>query len=332
MIRAYFDSGTSNTRIYILRDNCLTDSASRAIGSRDSALSGDRRILVRALKEMYDGILNRNGLTDSDIGEIWASGMISCPSGMVEIEHVPVPADCALLARETVEYEEKQYFHRKIKVIPGLKTIGRGIKAPLDRVSEVNNVRGEEVEVFGVLRQYPELRRGHAVVVLPGSHTQVLFLENGVIYNILSNVTGELYSAVCKQSIIGASVEGQEKTSIDSAQVLKGIRNVEKYGFNRALYIVRAMELFADSTLTQRRSYLEGVLNAGVMRGISAITKEMPVSVIVAGSKEQYEVFSAIGEDYPQDTILFIEKKEQEPFSVAGMMSLAEYSPCNVNR
>ncbi len=324
MIRVYFDSGTSNTRIYLMQDNRTLDHASRAVGSRDSALAGNRAVLIGALKELYDVLLEKNKLKDSDIDEIWMSGMISCPSGMVEIEHVPTPVDCAALSKKVVEHPEMDYFRRKIKIVPGLKTIPSGVRATLDTVAGVNNVRGEEIEVFGVLRQYPELQKGRVIVVLPGSHTQVLFLTDGVIDDILSNVTGELYSAVCKQSIIGASVEGEGNTPLDPEQVLQGVRNVEQYGFNRALYIVRSMELFSDSTLAQRRSYLEGVLNAGVMHGISTITKGTPAHIAVAGNRRQYDIITALNPAYPQFTISLAETSPAEPFSVAGMISLAE--------
>ncbi len=326
MIRVYFDSGTSNTRIYLVRDNRILGRASRAIGSRDSALAGNRAVLVSALKELYDTLLDKNKLQDSDIDEIWMSGMISCPSGMVDIEHVPTPVDCAALSKKVAEYAETNYFKRNIKIVPGLKTISSGVRATLDTVAGVNNVRGEEIEVFGMLRQYPALQTGRVIVVLPGSHTQVLFLTDGVIDDILSNVTGELYSAVCKQSIIGASVEGEENTPIDPDQVLRGVRNVEQYGFNRALYIVRSMELFSDSNLSQRRSYLEGVLNAGVMHGISAITKNVSARIVVAGGRKQYDIISAMNPIYPQYTISFAEASPAEPFSVSGMVSLAENS------
>ena len=326
MIRVYFDSGTSNTRIYLVRDTRILDRASRAIGSRDSALAGNRAVLVSALKELYDTLLDKNKLQDSDIDEIWMSGMISCPSGIVEIEHVPTPVDCAALSKKVAEYAETNYFKRNIKIVPGLKTISSGVRATLDTVAGVNNVRGEEIEVFGMLRQYPALQTGRVIVVLPGSHTQVLFLTDGVIDDILSNVTGELYSAVCKQSIIGASVEGEENTPIDPDQVLRGVRNVEQYGFNRALYIVRSMELFSDSNLSQRRSYLEGVLNAGVMHGISATTKDVSARIVVAGGRKQYDIISAMNPIYPQYTISFAEASPAEPFSVSGMVSLAENS------
>lgn len=324
MIRVYFDSGTSNTRVYLVQDNRILDRASRSIGSRDSALAGNRAVLVSALKELYDALLDKNKLQDSSIDEIWMSGMISCPSGMVEIEHIPTPVDCAALSGKVAEYAETDYFKRKIKIVPGLKTIPSGIRATLDTVAGVNNVRGEEIEVVGLLRQYPELQTGRVVAVLPGSHTQVLFLTDGVIDDILSNVTGELYSAVCRESIIGASVEGEENTPIDPGLVLQGAQNVERYGFNRALYIVRSMELFSDSTLTQRRSYLEGVLNAGVMHGISAITKDAVARIVVAGSRKQFDIFSAMNPMYPQFTISLAEASATEPFSVSGMISLAE--------
>ena len=49
MYIVYYDSGTTNTRAYLLRDGTILQKVSRPVGARNSALSGDREELLRAL-------------------------------------------------------------------------------------------------------------------------------------------------------------------------------------------------------------------------------------------------------------------------------------------
>ena len=61
----YFDSGTSNTRAYLLdREFRICDSAKRAVGSKDSAIAGTNRVLIEGMKALYDQVLAANSLTD----------------------------------------------------------------------------------------------------------------------------------------------------------------------------------------------------------------------------------------------------------------------------
>ena len=53
MYIVYYDSGTTNTRAYLLRDGAILQKVSRPVGARNSALSGDRDELLRALAAMY---------------------------------------------------------------------------------------------------------------------------------------------------------------------------------------------------------------------------------------------------------------------------------------
>jgi len=322
MKTVYFDSGTSNSRIYLLAGNNVLYRDKAAVGSRDSALAGDREVLVSALYKMYSDLLADNDLKDNSIDSIWMSGMISCPSGLKEVEHLTTPTGKMELAKAIEPYFEPVHFKREICLVPGLKTIGRRQKADLATVPEINNVRGEEVEAFGVLSAYPDLQKGCSVIVFPGSHTQVLIVSDGVISDIISNVTGELYAAILKNSIIGSSVRGGDEKGVIPKYVRFGARNVYEYGFNRALYIVRSMELFADTEPRQRYSALEGVINADVLKGIHRLVGDKKTKIVVAGNEEQYRIYAAIAEIYPNYEVVVALPGDDKPFSVRGVMEL----------
>ena len=90
----YFDSGTSNTRAYLLdREFRICDSAKRAVGSKDSAIAGTNRVLIEGMKALYDQVLAANSLTDGDVEAIYASGMVTSPLCLLSL----CPGCCGFL-------------------------------------------------------------------------------------------------------------------------------------------------------------------------------------------------------------------------------------------
>lgn len=319
----YFDSGTTNTRASLLKDGTILNHREIPIGSRNSALNQDRTILISALKQLYDQILFESGFTDSYIDNIYMSGMISSPSGFVEIEHLSTPVDYKKLKKNIATYYEAKFFKRNVHIIPGIKTLPQGVMASIDTIVNANNMRGEETELFGILHRCPNLAIGKSIILLPGSHTQVAFLFNGTIENISSTITGELYHALTGHTILGSSINGEKNTELIPHMISMGYNIVHKYGFNRALYIVRSMDLFTDSTPAERHSYLEGVINGGVMDAIISVTQNQPTTIAVAGPHMQYEIFSAFADKlFPQFKIIEVPVIPSFPFSVEGFLSL----------
>lgn len=95
---AYFDSGTSNTRLYLLDENMdLVDLSKETVGSKDSAVAGTNKVLLSRLKEMYDRALERQGLREEQIRTIYASGMSTSPYGIKEYPHQTIPISIGYL-------------------------------------------------------------------------------------------------------------------------------------------------------------------------------------------------------------------------------------------
>lgn len=250
----YFDSGTTNTRIYLLNERLeQLDCVKKRIGSRDSAIAGTNAPLIEGLYALYSELLARHGLQDDEIAQIYASGMITSPYGLREVPHLLLPFTLEEYAHSFAACYEGTRFHREIILIPGAKTVENDISA-------VNNVRGEEIEAVGLMENLPSLERGEsAALVLPGSHTNIVQVEPGRLLSLLSTFTGELYEALSKDTIL-APVLTTRVDALDPEMVRLGISNLQTYGFNRALYIAHAMRIFSEGTPAQRFSYAEGVL------------------------------------------------------------------------
>lgn len=330
MYTIYYDSGTTNTRAYLLRDGVIAGRLAAAVGAKNSALEGDNTCLVRELFAMYGRLTAGAGITGEEVEHIYLSGMISSPSGIVEIEHLAVPVDAKTLRENIVSYEEARFFRRSLEIIPGIKTLERGKGVEEAQAASVNMMRGEEIEVFGILRANPELKKGICVFVLPGSHTQAVLVRDGRIEDISSNITGELFRAITKESILGASVAGDEPWEMDGEMVCLGGRNVHRYGFNRAIYILRILDLFTEAGVNRRRSYFEGALNVGVMDAAVRMLEAAgmcltpgSIRLAVAGDGIQKKIYEAFcGDGYPQVEMVPVREEPGRPFSVGGLLEI----------
>ncbi|QTQ12339.1 2-dehydro-3-deoxygalactonokinase [Treponema parvum] len=342
----YFDSGTTNTRMYVFNGKEEpVYKAEKSVGSKDSALSGDKDLLPRELHLLLEKGCAELKIGRESVGEIWMSGMITSPNGIVEVPHITVPVDLNKLARNVFVFDEKKFFKKEIHFIPGIKSFPAEGKITAENVDSINNMRGEETEICGIMSSFPASNsasalKGNFIFVLPGSHTQVAAVKDGSIVNIVSTITGELFKALKSQTILASALEGGYE-KIDTEMVRLGYRNLQKYGFNRAIYIDRSLLLFTDSTAEQRHSYLEGVLNGGVLQAVSAAfggkpdknpktqnkaedknrtLKKLgePIDMYICGSENQFQIYKAIAEDsFPEYSVKRMECGSI-PFSALG--------------
>ena len=61
-----------------------------------------------------------------------------------------------------------------------------------DGVADV--MRGEETQLFGAIKQHPELAEGRQLIILPGTHNKWTQVEDGRIIAFRTVPTGELYA------------------------------------------------------------------------------------------------------------------------------------------
>lgn len=321
----YYDSGTSNTRAYLLdRDFTVLYTAKKAVGSKDSAIAGSNRVLIEGLKELYDSVLAANALEARDISAIYASGMITSSYGLKEVPHLVLPLTVKGLAGKLVPFREDTLFHRDIVLVPGLKTVDEDI-------SFVNNMRGEEIEIVGALDELREAGAPHDLaMILPGSHTHVTYLRGEEITGIISNFTGELFHAIQKETIL-SPVLTWDGAPPDRDMVCKGYENLQKFGFNRALYICHAMRTFGEGTPIQRFSYGEGVILGGVRQSLEYYCQHFwPDCRTAALVSDQfmYQIFSILLENSPFiDKVLWLPISERKSYAVSGLKKILSSRP-----
>ena len=315
----YFDSGTSNTRIYLLDSHCqLLYWRKKSIGSKDSAISGSSLALRRAMKDLYDELLDSCRLTDGDVDQIYASGMVTSPYGLKEVPHCQVPIDVKTFSRDLYPYWEEQYFNREIILVPGLRTESFDF-------TFVNNMRGEEIQIIGALEELKGLSGGSAII-LPGSHTHVAYVKQNMIKGILSNFTGELFQALKEETILSPILA--EETRLVEEMVKKGYTCLKNFGFNRAIYIAHAMRIFNQGTPEERFSFAEGVINGGIRQSIEYYCANVwpdCKNIILIGNAFMHQLYDCLfAESSLVSKIHWLCEQDQRPFSVKGLEKIIE--------
>ncbi|KFO68841.1 hypothetical protein ER57_01250 [Smithella sp. SCADC] len=326
MYNIYFDSGTSNTRVYLLKDEEMVDVAQKNVGSKDSSIAGSNQVLLQGLKELYDRILDNNGLNDAQIEGVYASGMVTSPFGIKEVPHLSTPITVEKLYSSMYTHYEGEFFKRDIHLIRGAKTIAEGFKVDKYNISVANNMRGEEIEVFGILSDLSdEWKRGNTAIFLPGSHTHIVYVKQGIFHDILSTFSGELFHAISTSTILSSSISS-EVDQLDEEMVIQGYRNLNEYSLNRALYIAHAMKIFNASNKIERKSYLEGVINGGVVLGFENTVKRKWKEVdrvIIASSSNIAKVYEILLKELERKfEILTLVASGKESFAVKGFIEI----------
>lgn len=264
MYHIYMDSGTSNTRAFLVKGGKALDSVSTKVGTKDSAISGSNDVLLGAMRDCYDKLLERNSVSAGNIAGIWASGMVTNAFGVVEVGHCSTPIDAAKLADTVYRHKEHKYFHRELRLIRGAKTAQPGQVVDMDNLAGMNNVRGEEIEAVGMVASGVLPQSGDCVMISPGSHTHMLRIKDGAIVDIASSFTGELNHAIRAQTILGGELSGGP-VKMTEEYVLKGLAYLREYGVTRALYIIHASRVFGTGSDEIRSQLLEGIIAGSVI-------------------------------------------------------------------
>lgn len=266
----YFDSGTTNTRGYLICDKGKIVSRKIPFGSKDVSANGNRDIFALELKKLYDRILSDEGIGDDRVKSIYASGMVTSPYGFCEVPHLLLPVDAVKLRKHMYPFQEDRYFRRTIHLIRGTKTVKGPI--PLKTIDQVNNTRGEEIEAIGIAADLsPCWRDEPYIVLIPGSHTHAALMENRRMDDVWSMFSGELFYSLTNATVLASEVEKDSDITPDMEIVLKGCEYLSKYGLARALYIVHASRIFETGDNLARRDLLNGIIIGNVIQSLKIV-------------------------------------------------------------
>lgn len=279
------DGGTTNTRAVLWKEDEVIAIAAREVGVRNNAISDSESPLKAAVRSALEEILEKGGVTYDEIGAVVASGMLTSNVGLVEIPHLIAPVDAKTLASSIQAVLLEDICPLPIHFIPGVKNNVPSINA--DTFEQMDMMRGEEVEAFAILKDHPISTS--ALLILPGSHNKFVSVDaNGAITGCLTTISGELLSAITRNTILAKSV-GQKFASeeaYDAEMMLRGACTAAANGLGRACFSGRILGTFVTNDEMQIANFLLGAVLQGdieAYKNSGALTLDENAEVIIAG-------------------------------------------------
>lgn len=332
MAIVYFDSGTTNTRAYLIRPPYPIINQKILFGSKDVSMSNEPNIFAKTLYRLYENILREVDLSDNEIKGVYASGMVTSPYGFRELEHIILPVDAVRLEKSIIDHEEKECFHRTIRLIPGVKTRERA--ASWMDLANMNNMRGEEIQAIGISEQLFQrygnvFRESTYAILFPGSHTHCAIMNGETIVDVLSMFSGELFHSLTHATVLASEVSLDQEKETQEEIVLMGCHYLQEYGIARALYLVHTSRIFQVGDGEDRRDLLNGMIAGCVAQSLSiALRKKWPTlsKVVLCGSKTTIKPYEcAVSYFTPNMEVVSIDEVQSEVApAVDGLLKIID--------
>lgn len=179
---------------------------------------------------------------------IVACGMIGSRNGIMEVPYVQAPAGWAAWAAAS-----------QMLALPGEEApllIAAGIRA--ENFADLPDVmRGEETQIFGAVACDPMLARGRHMLVLPGTHSKWVEINDGNIISVQTFITGELFAVLRDHSsLLRAGDSGEPPGDGFTA----GHTRAHHSGLAESLFETRAAQLTRSRPRAWASEYLSGLL------------------------------------------------------------------------
>lgn len=267
---AIIDCGTTNTRVYILNeDDRIVGQGVRRVGVRNTSMTGSNAMLKKGICDAILEAADNAGIGVSEIRYAVAAGMITSEIGLVEIPHLICPIGLEELAQNAVMTKAGEWIPVNVPIlfIRGVRNqYGEGI---LKNIRNVDFMRGEETQMMGILEEY-DVHEPVNVIVL-SSHTKIIHANgSGRIEASLTTLSGQLYEAICKETMIGKSLS-ENNTEESGGYSFEEIVNtaadvVRDVGLDRGIMIPRFLQVLLKTDFKERNLFIDAAIAADDMR------------------------------------------------------------------
>lgn len=167
------------------------------------------------------------------------------------------------------------------------------IIAGVSQANPPDVMRGEETQIAGLLRQFPDFS---GTVCLPGTHSKWIQMSAGQIKSFTSFITGELFAVLTDHSLLRHSVG---KIGWDEVEFLSGVDQAmaDPTAISAHLFTLRARALLHDFPPTAARSALSGLLIGMELVATKSLWSNQIVNLIGENelSKKYQTAFSQFG-------------------------------------
>lgn len=328
------DSGTTNTRIFIIDDSGnIVASGNKKVGVRDTSITGSRDKLREGVSSLFFEIIKENDIDDKEVEFAIASGMITSEIGLIEIPHLIAPIGLKELSENIKRVEDDNVLPigRPVYFIRGIKN-----NFPKDaRVNDLRSIdfmRGEEVQCIGAIK-VKDIKESSNIVAL-SSHTKIMHIDDNLnVAHMITTLSGQLFEAIVNSSNIGKSIRqlDNERENIYTLEEVIEIAKdcVENAGLCRCFLMPRFMETLLDTNSKERLWFLDAIIAVDDMKIFDEIISMGYGSnrYLFYGHKERCEIYKILlkkkyGGDISVE--LIDDKASIEALTIEGVKEVAK--------
>jgi 2-dehydro-3-deoxygalactonokinase len=246
------DWGTTSQRAWLLGDDGrILESRRRERGLLSTSAAGTERI--REHEAAFDEVCS-DWLRANPALPAIACGMVGSAQGWEETGYLTVPTDLVIDAADLIAVRHEL---GELHLVPGLRMAPHGT-VPGDLM------RGEETQLIGVLDFLPDAD-GPLTVVLPGTHTKWVRVDNRKVVSFTTAMSGELYALVLRHGILALTADRGQR---DDAAFTRGLTAAaaNERGLAAELFGARALVLDGLLNPAAMPDYVSGVIIADEVR------------------------------------------------------------------
>ena len=270
----------------------------------------DCRVLreIRApggIKTLHDEALRRGTQNEPDRGQVFGHFLHEQLEKCLDDKAPPFPLPLVLsgMVSSSIGWRELPYAAAPFALD------GRGLIAeelnwnqpagvgPTYLISGVSTqhemMRGEETEAIGLMSD-PGLSalRQRSLLILPGTHSKHIWIENQRVIDFQTFMTGELFEVLGRQSVLRASVNLDSHPPLsepDRAAFQEGARWGKDNGLAGGLFRVRTRAVLDRSPLGNNTWFFSGLLIGAELASVCANAGSPPV--ILAATRAVSELY-----------------------------------------
>lgn len=256
----FIDTGTTNTRVWLVRGDEILAYQTAMIGVRDSAREGSTAKLRTILRELILAVQEHEKARC-----VIAAGMITSSLGLMDVAHIVAPAGLRDLADATKSYSFPDVTDLPVYLVPGIRS--GATTCDFNSVSDVDVMRGEETLCAGLVAS--GLATLPCTVLNLGSHWKAIQIDvEGRVQSSITSLSGELIYATQTNTILASAVPHERPVTIAYDWAVAGMREQRDAGLARALFCVRLLEQKSECSAEERLSFLIGAFLASDFDGL----------------------------------------------------------------
>ena len=282
-------------------------------------------------RALYDRAVASGKRDATERAELFASALRDHLTGFRPGPRQPCPMVISGMASSTIGWKELPYaalpFHldgrdARIERLAWQSPESVSETLLLSGIASANDMmRGEETESIGIM-SLQELAdaQSEAWLILPGTHSKHLRVQNGAVIDFHTCMTGELFEVLARHSILKASVAIDAVSKADWNQgrepFREGVSWVRQRGLPRSLFRTRTRAVLDQRPHEENAWFLSGLLIGAEVSEIN--WKDANVIIGGAGALPiLYEAALATLSDGSAD-ILRLNEQQASAASVAG--------------